>query len=202
MNDRRLAIIPLIALCLIGCGSAEREQKHKQGQEPGGVLMLERWPGEGVPVLAWQGPGDSLEVYARPGAADAVRSIAVRKGQKLLWDRSLVRIEQPGQMEITGDCISSGFVYDPPEDGRLEGGRAREIYLPSGALLEVVCYAAEGFYIFRHQGEYIEMGVGQPCQRMLAEPQTRWWVRMIAEGQPMGWIRADEKRVAVVDRRF
>lgn len=206
MTERPFLVILLAALSLMGCGPAEQEGI----EEPGGTaVILERWPGEGVPVLAWQGPGDSLEVHSQPGTASPARSAAARAGQitvatgqRLHWDRSVIRIEQPGRMEITEDCIISGFIYDPPDGGQLKGGRARDIYLPAGTLLEVICYAAEGFYIFRHQGEYIEMSIGQPCQQMLSEPQTRWWVRITEEGRPIGWIPVDEKRVAVVDRRF
>jgi|GEM_PF-1677991 len=205
MTERPSLVILLIILILIGCGSAEQERAEEAGDA---ALILERWPGEGVPVLAWQGPGDSLEVYPRPGDASPARSaaragkIAVTAGQRLHWDRSVIRIEQPGQMKITEDCILNGFVYDPPRGGRLEAGRARDIYLPSGTLLEVICYAAEGFYIFRHQGEYIEMEVGRPCQQMLDRPQTRWWVQITENGRPIGWIPVDGDRVKVIDRRF
>jgi hypothetical protein len=207
MTERPYLIILFIALCLAGCEPAQ--QNH--GEESGSTapdLILERWPGEGVPVLAWQGPGDSLRVYPRPEEARSNRSpadgagrIAAAAGQRLDWDRSVIRIEQPGQMEITEDCVISGFVYDPPQDGQLKGGRARDIYLPAGTLLEVICYAAEGFYIFRHQGEYIEMDTGQSCQRMLSEPQTEWWVRITGDGS-IGWIPVDGSGVAVIDRRF
>lgn len=208
MTARSYIPILLIALILAGCGTVEQ----KEEQEPEGgtlTLIIDRWPGEGVPLLAWQGPGDSLMIFARPGAASpagpapaGAEKIIVTAGQRLAWDRSAIRIEQPGRMKITEDCIVEGFVYDPPRGNRLESGRAREIYLPAGTFLEVICYAAEGFYIFRHQGEYIEMGVGLPCQRMLSEPRTRWWVRITGDGRPAGWIPVDGQRVAVVDRRF
>ena len=206
MTGRLYFVTLLMALNLIGCGPVEQEQ----GDEPGEAhLIFDRWPGEGVPVLAWQGPGDSLKVYLQLGdtdsaraAARAGRQIPVTAGRKLLWDRSAIQIEQPGQMKITDDCIICGFVYDPPEGGRLHSGRARDIYLPSGTLLEVICYAAEGFYIFRHDGEFIEMGVGHSCQRMLAEPRTRWWVQITRDGNPAGWVPVDGTAVAVVERRF
>jgi hypothetical protein len=204
--------IVLITLTLIGCGDREQKGDQEPGEDPGGSalnLLTDRWPGEGVPVLGWQGPGDSLEIYSRPGdtsPADPVSAgtgkIIVTAGQRLTWDRSAIRIEQPGQLEITEDCIVSGFVYDPPRGGRLESGRAREIYFPAGTFLDVICYAAEGYYILRHQGEYIEMGVEQPCQLMLSEPQTRWWVRITGDGRPVGWIPVDGNDVAVIDRRF
>jgi len=196
----RWHVLPLlISLCIIGCGSVEQE-----GRKPlsDGIRSIERWPGEGVPVLAWHGSGDSLEVYAHPGTTSPAGQIAVRDGQKLPWDRSLILVEKPGQMEIVEDCIIAGFVYDAPEDGQLKGGRARQIYLSCGTVLEVICYAAEGFYIFRHDGEFIEMGVGHSCQRMLAEPRTRWWVQITRDGNPAGWVPVDGTAVAVVERRF
>jgi len=206
MTGRRYFLILLMVLNVIGCGRGEQERDDGL---IGGNLILDRWPGEGVPVLAWQGSDDSLRVYSQPrgtdstrAAAEAGRQIQVIPGQRLPWDRSVIRIEQPGKMEITEDCIVSGFVYDASEDGRLQGGRARDIYLPAGTILEVICYAAEGFYICRYQGEDIEMEAGRPCQRMLAEPQTRWWVRITEDGEPIGWVPVDTDRIAVIDRRF
>ncbi len=199
----------LISALLIGAMASCEKPGQNRRQDAPSLLSIERWPGEGVPVLAWQGSGDSLEVYPLPETADTVRSaavkvgrIAVTAGQKLLWDRSVILVEKPGQMEIVEDCIIAGFVYDAPDDGQLKGGRARQIYFSCGTILEVICYAAEGFYIFRHDGEYIEMDAGHRCQQMLAEPQTQWWVRITRDGSPAGWVPVDGTAVAVVERRF
>ncbi|MFC1683534.1 hypothetical protein ACFL0G_04965 [Candidatus Zixiibacteriota bacterium] len=189
----------LITLCIVACGSEERV-KHDQLSDQ--ILSIERWPGEGVPVITWTGAETLMNVYESAGDSTPAKSVTVAQNQRLEWDESLIKVRTPGRMEILEDCILEAFVYDSLVQGKLAGGRARQLNFSSGTILEVVCYAAEGYYIFRHLGEYIEMEATHECQRMITLPQTEWWVRVEESGRPAGWIRADNENITVVDRKF
>lgn len=192
-----IAILISLVLPVICCGPDKPEQAPVDGP-----IAIERWPGEGVPVIAWTGSEDSLPLCPQPGDEEPDSYLAVQEQPYLQWDKSLMVVKKLGKLEILEDCIISGYVYDSFEDNKLAKGKAREVNFSSGMILDVVCYAAEGYYIFRHLDKYIEMGSSHECQRMLAWPQTEWWVRITKDDKPIGWVRVDEEKVSVVDRRF
>ena len=187
----------LLVLAIICCGPDKPEQAKVEEK-----IAIERWPGEGVPVIASTGSEDSLPLYSQPGDEKPDGHLPVQPHQHFHWDKSLIVVKKLGKLEILENCIIAGYVYDSFEDNKLAEGKARELNFSSGMILDVVCYAAEGYYIFRHLDKYIEMGSSHKCQRMLASPQTEWWVRITIDDKPVGWVRVDEERVSVVDRRF
>ena len=193
----RWALLGCAFLVMSGCVSQERE-KPDLGQQ----LTIQRWPGEGVPVIAWTGSETLMDVYASAGDSTPAKNVTVAQNQRLEWDESLIVVHAPGEMNILKDCIINGFVYDSLEQGKLAGGRARQLNFSSGTKLEVVCYAAEGYYIFRHLGEYIEMEASHECQQMITLPQTEWWMRICKDSMPLGWVKVDGEDVSVVDRKF
>ena len=197
MSRHSIVILILLLLLFICCGPDKPEQANVSGQ-----ITIERWPQEGIPVIAWTGSEDSLSLYSHPGDEKPDSRIAVQQHQHLHWDKSLMVVKKLGKLEILEDCIITGFVYDSFEDNKLAVGKTRELNFSSGMILDVVCYAAEGYYIFRHQDKYIETGSSRECQQMLALPQTEWWVRIEKDDEPIGWVRVDEEKVSVVDRRF
>jgi hypothetical protein len=186
-------------LCIICCGSEDRAEQDRISDE---FLSIERWPGEGLPIIAWTGAETMMHVYASASDSVASDSIVVIHNENLEWDKSLIIIRKPGQMKISNDCIIDGFVYKSLEKGKFTGGRARQLNFSSGTILEVICYAAEGYYIFRLGDEYIEMESSHECQELLTLPETEWWVRICKDSKPLGWIRADQEDITVVDRRF
>jgi hypothetical protein len=190
-------ILIFLFLPLIYCGPDKPEQATIDEQ-----LTIERWPEEGVPVIAWTGAAGSLPLYSQPGDERPEKYLAVRDQQRLSWDKSLMVVNKFGKLKILENCIITGYVYDSFEDNKLTVGKARELNFSSGTILDVVCYAAEGYYIFRHLDKYIEMGSSHEYQQMLSLPQTEWWVRIEKDKKPVGWVRVDEDKVSVVDRRF
>jgi hypothetical protein len=197
MLRHNIAILIFLVLPIIYCGPDKPEQANMDEH-----IAIERWPQEGVPVIAWTGSEDSLPLYSQPGDEKPDSYLTVQAHQHLHWDKSLMVVKKLGKLEILEDCIITGYVYDSFEDNKLAVGKTRELNFSSGMILDVVCYAAEGYYIFHHQGKYIEMGSSHGYQQMLALPQTEWWVRIKKDDKPIGWVGVDEEKVSVVDRRF
>ncbi len=189
---RLTVLIPVLAFLATG-GCAKSDQK--------GPVVIERWPGEGAPVIAWTGLADSLPLYSQPGAEKPKKYLAVKQDQRLPWDRSLMLIKKMGQMEITEHCTMEACVYHAVDDHKLTAGKAATFTFSPGTILEVACYAAEGDYIFHYENRFMEMNGSRACQRMLIPPQTQWWVRLRRSNKVLGWIIVDGEMIAVVDRK-
>jgi hypothetical protein len=192
----------LISLLLMGAMACGARLDQNIPQEMTSPLVIYRWPEEGVPILAWIGSEDSLAVYPHAGDESPTEHLAVAYGQLLEWDSSLILIHRPGKAEILEDCVISGHVYDVLKNGNLLGGKSRELQFGSGTIVDVICYAAEGFYIFRQQDRYLELDATDQRLEILDQPLTEWWIRITADGKPIGWTLVDGDNVSVVDRRF
>jgi len=190
-------IIPILLVLMICCGPDKPEQPSLD--QP---IAIERWPEEGIPVIAWVGEEDSMAVYRHPGDELAARRIAVAKNQKLPWNKSLILVQKLGKLRILEDCIISGFVYDALENNKLVRGKPRQLSFAVDTILDVVCPAAEGDYIFLYQDQYVEMSGSMDYGQIVAMPQTAWWVRLKEMEGPSLWVQVDGKEVAVIDRNF
>jgi len=187
----------LLVLLIICCGPDTPEQPSSD--QP---VAIERWPEEGIPVIAWMGEEDSMAVYERPGDESPARHIAVAKNQELSWNKSLILVQKLGQLRILEDCVISGFVYDGLENNKLVRGKPRQLNFAVDTILDVVCPAAEGDYIVLYHDQYVEMSGSMDYVQIVAMPQTAWWVRLKEIEGPSLWIRVDGKEVAVIDRKF
>jgi hypothetical protein len=165
-------------------------------------MAIERWPGEGIPVIAWTSPESLMAVYALPGSDTPAGYMVVEENQRLQWDKSLILAQKFGTLIILEPCSLSGQVYDRLQDNKLMGGKRVEFSFRPGTVLEVVCYAAEGDYIFHHQKKYLEMCGSHDYQQMLTKPQTQWWIRLKDIEDRSLWVRVDGKKVSVIDRNF
>jgi hypothetical protein len=195
-----IVLIPVILIiAMTCCGRPKQNGAQQAAQWP---IVIQRWPGEGVPIIAWTGTNSSLALFAEPGESRPSSHLAVERNQQLAWDRSLILVNSFGQMKILQDCVISGFVYDSFENNTFGRGKAKELNFSSGTILDVVCYTAEGNYIFYYLDDYIEMSGSSDDQHMLFLPETQWWVRVEENGRPVGWIRADGEKITVVDRKF
>lgn len=202
MSRRNVFMVILLSLPIIWCQKAERGQPQAVSDRPEQVIAIERWPEEGIPVIAWTGPGDSMAVYSQAGEEEPGEYIPVKKNQQLRWDKSMILVHKLGQLTILEPCTISGHVYDGLKEGKLIGGQAREYAFRPGTVLDIVCYAAEGDYIFRYQGKYVQMSGSRDCQQIMTIPQAHWWVRLERVGGQSWWILVDGKEVSVVERKF
>lgn len=187
----------LFIVSMTCCGPGKPEQASLDQE-----IAIERWPEEGVPIIAWADSGNALPLYSQPGADKPANYLAVQKDQQLQWDKSLILVKKLGKLKILKNCVMSGFIYDSLQDHKLLGGKPKEINFSADTILDVVCYAAEGDYIFHYQNKYVEMSGSNDCQQMIVLPQTEWWVRLRRNTRHLGWVKVDGQKVSVVDRRF
>ena len=202
MSPRNTFVVIFLFLPLLCCRMTEQDEPKAVSEQPEQFIAIERWPQEGVPVIAWTGSGDSMATYSQPGEEDPASYLAVKKNQQLRCDRSLLLIQKLGKLMILEPCTIGGHVYDCLEDNKLIGGKAMEYAFRPGTVLDIVCYAAEGDYIFRYQGKYVEMSGSRDCQQIMTMPKIDWWVQLEEINDQSWWIHVDGREVSVVDRKF
>jgi len=74
------------------CGPGKPEQASLDQE-----IAIERWPKEGVPIIAWTGSENLMVVYSNPGDDLPAGHIAVGKDQHLQWDKHSVWVKVDGQ---------------------------------------------------------------------------------------------------------
>jgi hypothetical protein len=202
MLRRNVLIVILLLLPIICCHRAQRDRPKAVSEQPREAIAIERWPQEGTPVIAWTGSGDSMAVFSQPGEQEPADYLPVKGNQQLRWDKSLILVHKLGKLMILEACTISGHVYDALRDNKLLGGKTREYTFRPGTVLDVVCYASEGDYIFHYQGKYVQMSGSHDCQQIMTIPQMDWWVRLEDINGHSWWVQVDDKTVSVIDRRF
>lgn len=202
MSRRSVSIVILLFLPIICCQKTERGQPQAVSDQPQEVIAIERWPEEGTPVIAWTCRGDSMAVYSQAGDEEPGSYIPVKKNQQLRWDKSMILVHKLGKLIILEPCTIGAQVYDDLKEGKLTGGQAREYAFRPGTVLDIVCYAAEGDYIFRYQGKYVQMSGSRNCQQIMTIPQAYWWIRLEEIDGRSWWVQVDDKDVSVIDRHF
>jgi hypothetical protein len=194
-----IVVMTFLALLIPCCKPAQQDKEQATLKQ---FIAIERWPGEGIPIIAWTSPESLMAVYAPPGSDTPAGYIVVEENQQLQWDQSLILVQKFGKLIILAPCSLSGQVYDSLQDNKLIGGKRVEFSFTPGTILEVVCYAAEGDYIFYYQKKYLEMSGSHDYQQMMTKPQTQWWIRLKEMQSPSLWVRVDGKKISVIDRNF
>lgn len=175
-----------------------------------GPFEVALWPGEGRPVV--QSVASELELREQPfGSAKPLLKVAAAPGQRLQFDETRFRTTRPGQLQALGATTVTGR--------RLGARRALSrtdyysgkfppatVKLNAGDTVEYLQYRAEGTCFVRIAGVVFD---ANPCPRenrdefqLLSEPAVEWWVRLVSDDKPMGWLLLTDKTAKVVDREF
>jgi hypothetical protein len=101
-------------------------------------------------------------------------------------------------------------VFDAAFEARSDyySGRFPREYrrVTAGETIEYLQYRAEGACFVRVDGAVFEAEVCPLVQRalfeMAHEPTVDWWIRVVVEGDPRGWLRVEESAVREVGRLF
>ena len=180
------------------------------GQAPTAVFEIELWPGEGRP--RFQAVAKELVVREMPSAsARIVRRLGVTRGQNIAFDQTRFRTTEAGQLlvlsgvNVTGRVI--GTIRLLTRDAYYKGQFARQsIALKEGDVVAYLQYRAEGTCFVRVVDQVID---ADPCPaedarafRVVTQPKTEWWIRIVKDRAPLGWVMVDEKTVKQSGRSF
>jgi hypothetical protein len=168
------------------------------------------WPGEGRPII--QSVASELELREQPfGSAKTVLKLATAPGQRLQFDETRFRTTRPGQLQavvattVTGRRLGAirtlsraDYYSDKFPDGIVK--------VDAGEVVEYLQYRAEGTCFVRSAGVVID---ASPCPRedrdsfrVVTEPVLEWWVQLVSDDKPIGWLILTDKTAKVVDREF
>lgn len=168
------------------------------------------WPGEGRPVI--HSVASALELREQPfGPAKIVLRLAVAPGQRLQFDETMFRTVKPGHLQasvataVRGRRLGAIRALSRTDyySGKFPNDTVK---LNAGDAIEYLQYRAEGTCFVRIAGVVID---ADPCPRenrdefrLVSEPAVEWWVRLVSDDKPIGWLLLTDKTAKVVDREF
>jgi hypothetical protein len=179
-------------------------------QAPGGVFESELWPGEGRPQF--QAAATELAIREMPSmSATIMRRLGVTMGQQIAFDETRYRTTESGHLQVLAAASVTGRVLgtirlltrDAYYKGRFP---SRAMALKEGDIVEYLQYRAEGTCFVRIKDQVID---ADPCPaqddrafRVVTQPRTEWWIRVVLDSVPVGWVMVDEKAVKQSGRSF
>jgi len=176
------------------------------------VFEIDMWPGEGRPDLV--AGSAALVPRAEPHRdAPAAPVLHVEKGQALHFDETLHRTTLAGRLRAREDSHVAGRRLGPVsrlsrDDYYSDRVPTVSLPVPAGLVIDYLQSGAEGGCLVRVRGEVIDTDpcpdlVGDPPGFALeSEPRTEWWVRVLIDGRPVGWLLVDGKKVRERGRTF
>lgn len=168
------------------------------------------WPGEGRPVI--QSVASVLELREQPlGSSKIVLKFAAPPGRRLQFDETRFRTTRPGHLHtvvattVRGRRLGSIQILSRA-DYYSDKFPDTEIKLNAGDAVEYLQYRAEGTCFVRINGVVVD---SDPCPhdnrdafRLVTEPAVEWWVRLVNDDKPIGWLLLTDRTAKVVDREF
>jgi hypothetical protein len=173
------------------------------------TFTVDLWPGEGRPIFEAVAP--QLRLHEQPSTSSRVVDTArVRPRQRLSFDETRYRTMKPGTFvvltptTITGRTLGVVGRVSRADYYSASFGAAR-VAMKAGDRIEYLQYRAEGTCFVRIEGSVIDAA---PCPtekpaefRLEAKPLTEWWIHVIEDGRPRGWLLVTDASAKVVDRK-
>lgn len=167
------------------------------------------WPGEGRPVI--ESVASSLDLRREPSASsESAGTLRVTPGQRLQFDETRYRTIRPGRIVALTDSTVSGrrlgavrmLSREDYYSDRFERGT---VAVPAGTGFELLQYRAEGTCFVRIGGTVIDADtcpIDSRRFRVESQPAVEWWIRVVRDGKPMGWLLLSDATAKVVRREF
>lgn len=176
------------------------EEKHSRIP----VLMINRWPGEGIPVIQTGEKTERLLIRSDLADPNSGREARVPSSEKLDWDDTRILILEKGEYEVESSTPQELTLVSGIDDqGRLHYESKGTLALSAGERINVLCYIAEGFYLFERNGQLFEMfAVAEDAGRFLREPEVEWWIHIKQPEQLSGWVLVDGEDIRITERTF
>lgn len=179
-------------------------------QATNSVFEIELWPGEGRP--RFEAVAGELAIREAPTlSAKVARRLRVTNGQQVAFDETLYRTIESGHLEVVAGINISGrflgitrlLTRDAYYKGRFP---QRAVALNEGDVVEYLQYRAEGTCFVRVADQVID---ASPCPaedarafRVMSQPKTEWWIRLVLDRVPLGWVVVDGTTVKESGRSF
>ena len=174
------------------------------------MFEIELWPGEGRPQF--QAVANEIVIREMPSlSATIVRRLGVTMGQQIAFDGTRYRTTESGHLQVLAAADVTGRVLGTirllTHDAYYMGNFARQaVALEEGDVVEYLQYRAEGTCFVRIADRVID---ADPCPaqddrtfRVITQPKTEWWIRVVLDRVPVGWVMVDEKAVKQSGRSF
>jgi hypothetical protein len=209
-------VVTTLALVVVYLASPAGPQDNRTAgrTEGAGVFEAGLWPGEGRPRLVAGTTTLSPRTEPRKDAP-AGTVLHVKKGQAVEFGETVYRTTVPGRLKVLKDSQVTGrrlgAILRLSRDDYYSD-RYETVSLPvrPGEVIDYLQDRAEGTCFVRVRGEVVD---ADPCPHALvdpvdrfaeleAEPKTEWWVQVVLEGQPKGWLIVDGKNVREDGRTF
>ena len=179
-------------------------------QTPAAPFEVDLWPGEGRPVF--QAVASELVIRETPHlSAKIIRRLKVQKGQHITFDETRYRTTEAGRVAVLGAATIAGRVL-----GNLRRLTTHEYYtgrFPTEAVAvqkgDEILYLqdrAEGTCFVQNADRVFD---ADPCPvendsvfRVITQPKIEWWIRLVRDRVPVGWVLVDDKALKEVRRLF
>ena len=179
-------------------------------QAPGGVFEIELWPGEGRPQF--QAVTNELAIHETPSSsARIVRWLSVVPGENIAFDETRYRTTESGHLQVLAATHITGRLLGPirslTRDAYYMGQFPRQaVACKQGDVIEYLQYRAEGTCFVRVRDQVVD---ADPCPaqgdgtfRLITKPKTEWWIRVVPDRVPAGWVIVDGKGLKQNGRTF
>jgi hypothetical protein len=177
---------------------------------PEAAFEVDLWPGEGRPVFA--AAAQPLRLHEHPSASSrVVESMRVRPAQRLTFDETRYLTTKPGRFLVLAPTTITGRTLgDVRRLARSDYYSGKfgpaSVAVRAGDRIEYLQYRAEGTCFVRTGGAVID---ADPCPtgkaaeyRLEAKPVTEWWIHLVEDGRPRGWLLVTDATAKVIDRTF
>jgi hypothetical protein len=179
-------------------------------QAPSSVFEIELWPGEGRPQF--QAVTTELGIREMPStSARIARRLRVSSGQPITFDETRYRTTESGRLQVlsatsvTGRVL--GTIRELTRDAYYRGQFPRQtVACKEGDVIGYLQYRAEGTCFVQVADQVVD---ADPCPaqddrnfRVVTEPSTEWWIRVVLDRVPVGWVMVDGKTVKQSGRSF
>jgi len=179
-------------------------------QAPGALFEIELWPGEGRPQF--QAMTNELVLRETPSTvAPIARRLPVRTGSAITFDESLYRTLEAGRVEVVAKTTLTGRLLGATRHVTSDVYYKGEFPVSTldfavGTSINYLQFRAEGTCFIEVTGQVMDV---DPCPteddgifRFTRQPKTEWWIRVVQDGKPVGWVMVDEKIIKEGDRQF
>jgi hypothetical protein len=168
------------------------------------------WPGEGRPVFEAVATEVVLRELPSPDAK-VVERLRIARGKPVEFGETVHRTLASGylralrQTRIRGRRL--GDIKRLSKDDYYSGKFPRtEVVVEAGARVEYLQYRAEGTCFVRIEGEVVD---AEACPAedahafaLESKPALEWWIEVVVDGKPRGWLLVDSSTVKQVRRTF